>query len=71
MKVSKMVLGKTVENEKNETTQKCRILKTLLCKNVENENSTFLTILLSIVKKNLIHEQKWRIISNVVESVEN
>ena len=49
MKVSKMVLGKTVENEKNETTQKCRILKTLLCKNVENENSTFLTILLSIV----------------------
>jgi len=66
-----MVLGKTVENEKNETTQKCRILKTLLCKNVENENSTFLTILLSIVKKNLIHEQKWRIISNVVKSVEN
>ncbi len=52
MKVSKMVLGKSVEIKKLFQLKSVELKKTMLSKNDEIENSTFLTIFLSNMRKN-------------------
>jgi hypothetical protein len=52
MKVSKMVLGKSVEIKKTYLLKSVELEKRLLSKNDENENSTFLTIFLLNMRKN-------------------
>jgi len=52
MKVSKMVLGKSVEIKKPFQLKSVELKKTMLSKNDEIENSTFLTIFLSNMRKN-------------------